>query len=156
MATLTGKTEVFTGDTSVIDTTQKHKFLTRAYDTDGNEYIYLPGCTSGAQYKWVTYDEDGATTLLAADAVGPVAVMMATLDATTDYGWCCIFGETTAYLAANCADNAKLGFETTAGYAGDGCAAGDAITGAVSRGSTTTAAATTVQLCYPSVNDSSA
>lgn len=156
MANLTGRTQIFSGKTGVVDTTAAHKVLTRAFDEDGNEYIYLLGVGSTAVGSWVTYDEDGVTTLLVANAVGPVAVATVANTSTTAYAWYQIFGEASALLAASCADNAKLGYETASGYAGDGCAAGDAITGAVSRGATTGAALTTVQLCYPSVNDASA
>ena len=156
MAILTGRTQIFSGDTDNIDTVLQHKLGTRAFDVNGREYIYLTGVASTIVGSWVTYDEAFLTTLLAANAVGPVAVAMAITDATSEYGWYCIYGECEADIVANCADNAKLGYETSAGKAGDGCAAGDAITGAVSRESTTTAAIATVQLCYPSVNDSSA
>ena len=156
MASLTGRTHIFSGDTTVIDTTAKHKMLTRAFDVDGNEYIYLAGCASTIVGSVVTYDEDGATTLIVANAVGPVAVAMAITDSTSEYGWYCIFGQCEADIVANCADNAKLGRETTNGKVGDGFASGDAITGMVSRDAVTTAAVATVQLCYPSVNDSSA
>jgi hypothetical protein len=156
MPNLTSSLQIFTGDTTIIDTVAQHPLLTRAKDTDGNEYIYLAGCSSTILGSWVTYDEDGATTLLAVNAVGSVAVAMAIINTTAKYGWYCVFGECEADIVANCADNAKLGRETSDGKAGDGFSAGDAITGAVSRDSTTTAAVVTVQLCYPSVNDSSA
>src|SRR3990167_3345419 len=147
MANLTGRTQIFSGDTTVIDTVQKHAFLTRAMDENGNEYIYLTGVGSTILGSNVTYDEAFLTTLLVTNAVGPVAVAMAIIDSTSKYGWYCIYGECEAALAASCADNAKLGFETTSGYAGDGCAAGDAITGAVSRDATSgSAAVATVQL----------
>ena len=156
MAELTSRTHIFSGNTAVIDTVQAHKFLTRAFDTDGNEYIYLKGIASTIVGSWVTYDENGVTTLLAANAVGPVAVAMAITDVATEFGWYCIFGQCEADLVANTADNGLLGRETTDGKAGDGCSAGDAITGAVCRDAVTSAAVATVQLCYPSVNDKSA
>lgn len=156
MAILTGKTQIFSGDTTVIDTVAKHKMLTRAYDVDGNEYIYLTGCTSTILGSVVTYDEDGLTTLIAANAVGPVAVAMAIISTTSKYGWYCIFGSCEADVVASCADNAYLGRETSDGKVGDGFASGDCITGAVSRDSTTAAAIATIQICYPSVNDKSA
>ncbi len=156
MAILTGYTQIFSGDTTRIDTVLAHKLGTRAFDVDGREYIYLTGASSTVLGSWVTYDEAFLTTLLAANAVGPVAVAMAIISSTSYYGWYCIYGECEAKLAANCADNAFLGYETTAGVAGDGQAAGDCITGAVSRDSTTSAAVGTVQVCYPSVNDKSA
>lgn len=156
MANLTGRTQIFSGKTGTIETTAAHKILTRAFDEDGNEYIYLKGVASTAIGSWVTFDEAGATTLLAANAIGPVAVATAANTSTSGYSWYCIYGQCEALLAANCADNAKLGRETTDGYAGDGAASGDVMAGAVSRDSTTGAALGTVQLCYPSVNDASA
>ena len=156
MAELTGRVQIFSGNTANVDTVKAHTLLTRAFDTNDREYIYLTGCSSTIVGSWVTYDEAGLTTLLAANAVGPVAVAMAITDSTAEYGWYCIFGECEADLVASVADNALLGRETTDGKAGDGCSAGDAITGAVSRDSTTAAAVATVQLCYPSVNDKSA
>lgn len=157
MAILTGTTQIFSGDTTNVDTIKQQKLGTRACDVNGREYIYLAGCTSTIVGSWVTYDEDFATTLLVTNAVGPVAVAQAITSTTSKYGWYCIYGETEACVITATADNAFLGFETTSGYAGDGCAAGDCITGAVSRESSgSTTGIYTVQICYPSVNDKSA
>ena len=153
MANLTSAPEVFSGDTAQVDTTKQYTLGTKAFDSSGNEYIYMQGVTSGAAGRWVTYDEDYVTTLLAANAAGPVGVMMAALDATTDYGWVCVRGTVSASIAANTADNAPLGFETTAGYAGDGRAAGDMIYGAWCRTAVTTAGNNDVQILYPFVTD---
>ncbi len=157
MANLTGYTQIFGGKTGTIDTVPVASVMQRAFDPDGNEYIYLKGCASTIVGSWVTYDEDGATTLLAANAVGSVAVATAINTSTSYYSWYQIFGEVEACLITGTADNGLLGFETTAGYAGDGCAAGDAITGAVAReSSSSTTGVYTCQICYPSVNDKSA
>lgn len=140
-------------NTDTIDTTAQVPVGTRMKDTAGNEYIYLKGVASTVAGSWVTYDEAGLTTLLAANAIGPVAVAMAATVANT-WGWYCIFGSVSAQLAANCADNARLGRETTDGFAGDGRATGDQIIGAISRGSTAGATAlTAVQIWYPCVTD---
>lgn len=119
-----------------------------------SEYIYLQGVASTVAGSWVTYDEVYTTALLAANAVGDVAVAMAAIVANK-FGWYCIKGKVSAMLAANCADNSgSIGREGADGEAGDGRAAGDAIIGAVSRGSTAGAAAlTAVQINYPLVND---
>ena len=157
MANLTSSYQIFPGDTTIIDTTATVPVLTRAKDENGNEYIYLAGCTSTIVGSWVTYDEAGATTLLVANAIGPVAVAMAITSTTAKYGWYQVFGKCEACLITGTADNAFLGFETTAGYAGDGQASGDCITGAVSReSSASTTGVYTCQICYPSVNDKSA
>lgn len=140
--------------TGVVDTTAKVPLGTRMRGADGfSEFIYLKGIGSTAIGSWVTFDENGVTALLAANGKGFVAVATAATIANT-YGWYCIYGVTSALLAANCADNASLGRETTDGYAGDGRATGDEIIGAMSRGATSgSAALATVQLSYPFVND---
>ena len=127
------------------------------YDTTGNiaEYIYLKGVASTIVGSVVTYDEAGVTALIVANAVGPVAIATGLTVAST-WGWYGIAGTFLTDVVANCADNAKLGRETTDGKVGDGFAAGDAITGAVSRAATTAAAVILCQYLYPSVNDSSA
>lgn len=156
MAQLTGAPTIFSGDTSIIDTIKQVPFGTRAYDNAGNEYVYLTGVSSTVLGSWVTYDELGITTLLVADTKGPVAVAMAVLDSTSKYGWYCIYGTVEAFLAANCAADVAIGYETTSGYAGDGNAAGDLIAGAVSRDSTSgSAAIATCQINYPYVDDNS-
>lgn len=140
-------------DTTTVDTTAKVPLGTRARDKNGNEYIYMLGVASTVEGSWVTFDEAWTTTLLAANAIGPVAVAMAAIVASS-YGWYCVYGSTSARLAANCADNARIGRETTDGFAGDGRAAGDEIYGAISRGSTSgSAALTAVQIYYPFVDD---
>lgn len=120
----------------------------------GDEYIYLKGVASTVLGSWVTYDEVGATALLAANAVGDVAVAMAAIVADK-YGWYCIKAlSVPASIAANCADNAAgIGREGADGVAGDGRAAGDAIIGAVTRAATTSAAVIACQISYPKVND---
>lgn len=155
MAELTGVIQIVGSDTTQIDTTQKYPFGQRAVDTDGNEYIYLTGVASTVVGSWVTYDELGITTLLVANAIGPVAVAMAILDSTSEYGWYCIRGTVEASLAANCGANASIGYEGASGAAGDGKAAGDTIYGAFSRDATTTAAIATCQILYPFVDDNS-
>jgi len=138
-----------------VDTEKAYALGTRGKDNEGNEYIYLTGVASTVVGSWVTYDELGITTLLVANAIGPVAVAMAITDATTDFGWYQIFGKAEAAIIADTAADVAIGFETTSGYAGDGKAVGDAIYGAVSREATTPTAIATVQLNYPSVDDNS-
>jgi hypothetical protein len=136
-----------------VHASKKHRLGTRKRDVAGNEYIYLKGITSLVAFDAVTYDEAGATALLAANAIGPVAFAQAAVDAATKFGWFMIAGTTSANIVANSADNACIGRETTDGKVGDGRAAGDEILGAVARTATTTAAVGSVQIMYPSVND---
>lgn len=83
MANLTGYSQTFDSDTSVVDTSAKTTVLTRAFDSAGDEYIYLKGVASTVVGSWVNYDETGTTTLLPANAIGPVAIAMAITDSTS-------------------------------------------------------------------------
>ena len=153
MASLSGYPSALGGDTSQIDvTTKQHQLGTRAFDKDGNEYIYVQGVASGAAGSWVSLDEDHVTTLLAANAVGRVAILMAALDATSDYGWAQIYGKNTVAKTDTVAADKALYIDGTAGRADDADAAGDLIMGAISRSSDTSNVAT-VELNYPFVND---
>lgn len=156
MAQLTAPPSLFGADTSAVDETAKHVLGTRAFDTEGREWIYLKGVASTVAGSWVTFDDTGATALLAANAVGPVAVAGAATVANT-YGWYCIHsGATTvtARVAANTADNAQLGREGADGVAGDGRSAGDQIIGAVARAAVGASDDDApVQIWYPQVND---
>lgn len=158
-ALFTGAPLAATGKPGDVDTSARNTLGMRAfgYDTTGNiaEYIYLTGVASTIVGSVVTYDEAGLTTLIAANAVGPVAVATGITVAST-YGWYGIAGTFLTDVVANCADNGKLGRETTDGKVGDGPASGDVITGAVARAATTAAAVVLCQYLYPSVNDSSA
>lgn len=136
-----------------VHSSKKYRLLTTKKDVAGNEYIYLKGVASLVAFDAVTYDEAGATTLLAANAKGPVAFAQAAVDATTEFGWFMIAGVTSANVVANSADNATLGRETTDGKIGDGRAAGDEIANCVARAATTGAATVSVQIRYPYVND---
>lgn len=119
-----------------------------------NEYIFLKGVANTVAGMWVTFDEVGVTTLLAANAEGPVAVAMAAIDATTKFGWYQIFGTASGRVLADAADNAWLYATATAGVADDAVVAGDLIHNAKCRalngGSTGNV---TVQLYYPYVED---
>ena len=132
---------------------QKFRIGTRVKDKSGNEWIYLKGVSSLVAGDAVTYDEAGATALLAANAKGPVAFAGAAVNATTEFGWFGIAGSFTANGVANSADNALIGRETTDGKVGDGRAAGDEILNCIARSATTAAANMTVQCYYPFVND---
>lgn len=154
MAQLTGVASILSGDTTVVDTTQRFPLLTRARDLSGNEYIYLKGVANTALGSWVTYDEVGVTALLAANAKGFVAVAMAAIVANS-YGWYCVFGSVEAKVVNNTAADTSCGRETEDGSVGDGRVAGDEIIGAIVRDANATGAtaAVTCQISYPIVND---
>jgi len=138
---------------SQVDSSAAFTLGTQTMDKSGNIYVYMLGVASTIVGSWVTYDEAYTTTLLVANASGPVAVSMG-INVAGKYGWYQVVGSALACLAITSADNAPLGFETTAGYAGDGRAAGDMIYGAISRASSAAGAGVyAVQIWYPFVTD---
>lgn len=151
MAQLTGPTGAFFEDTGAVHTTAEHPLGTRAWDKDGNEYIYLLGVASTVAGSWVSFDEALATTLLVANAVGRVGVAMAAIVASS-YGWYQIYGKNTIAKADTVAADKGLYIDNNAGQVDDAGVAGDWICGAISR-SATAAGIITVELNYPSVCD---
>lgn len=136
-----------------VHSTKKFRLGTEKKDVAGNVWKYLAGATSLVAYDAVTFDELGVTTLLAANAKGPVAFAGATVDSATKYGWFGVEGKFTCNMVANSSDNTQIGRETTDGKVGDGRAAGDEINNCWARSSTTAAATGTVQCYRPFVND---
>lgn len=127
-----GKASV--GEVTAVDSTQRNPLGMIVPGPNGEEFIYLKGIGSTAEGSWVTYDEEGVTTLLAANAKGPVAVAMAAIVASS-YGWYCILapmGVDAKVVTATSADT-LVGRETTDGCVGDGRATGDQIYGVICR-----------------------
>jgi len=137
---------------SKVDSAAAFTLGTQTMDKSGNIYVYMLGVASTIVGSWVTFDEAYTTTLLVANASGPVAVSMG-INVAAKYGWYQVWGSAEACISANSADNAPLGFETTSGYAGDGRAAGDMIYGAILREAVVAAAVATVQIWNPFVTD---
>lgn len=91
------------------------------------EFIYLKGVASTAVGSWVTYNsDDNSTALLAANAIGPVAVAMAATVAG-EYGWYQIQGKAVGKALASFADNANVYATATAGSVDDAVVAGDRV-----------------------------
>jgi hypothetical protein len=150
MAELTGRTQIFSGDTADVDTVQRFPVGFRAFDTAGNEYIYCLGIGSTAAGSWVTLDEDCVTTLAVADAQGRVAVAMAATVAST-WGWYQIYGKNEIALAlTGFADNGFVYLTGTAGSIDDTPVAADRVVGAFGR-SAVASGIITVELNYPQV-----
>lgn len=141
------------GEPGQVYTTLINPLGTEAVDHRGYHYIFLQGVGSLVAGDAVTYDENGVTTLLAANAIGPVAIATAAVDATTEYGWFGRKGTFTVNGVANSADNVGVGRETTNGKLGDGRAAGDMMANAVARSATTSAGDMTLQINFPFVDD---
>jgi hypothetical protein len=145
------------GQIGDVDTVAKNPVLTRCKGIDATGgaavFVYLKGCTSTIVGTVVTYDDAGATTLLAANAKGPVAVAMAITVGST-WGWYAIQGTHPVDTVASSAANSTCGRETTDGKVGDGRAAGDEI-GNWFQGTVATTGAAIVnhRFSYPFVND---
>lgn len=112
-------------------TTQKHPLGTiiRAYDeTYGSgEFIYLKGVASTAVGSWVLYNsDDGSTSLLAANDIGPVAIAMSA-NVASQYGWYQISGKAVGKVLAGFVDNANVYATATAGSVDDAVVAGDRV-----------------------------
>jgi len=150
MAELTGRTQIFSGDTAIVDSTLKHVLGTRAFDVAGNEYIYLTGVANTVVGDWVTFDEAHLTLLAVADAQGRVGVAMAAITAD-EYGWYQIYGKNTIALAlTGFADNGFVYLTSTAGSVDDAAVTTDKVVGAFGR-SAVGSGMITVELNYPAV-----
>lgn len=143
--------EGYNGPVTVVHTTQKED-LGSMITIGGKVYVYMKGVSSGAAGAWVTYDENYATTLLAANAIGPVGIMMAALDATTKFGWVQRLGFNTIASTDTVAADKQLYIDGTAGRADDAVVTGDMIVGAISQTADTSNVAT-VYLNWPFVTD---
>jgi len=117
------------------ETTQAHPLGTIVSANDptyrAGEFIYLKGVASTAVGSWVTYNlDDGSTTLLAANAIGPVAIAMSA-NVANQYGWYQISGKAVGKVLASFADNGNVYATSTAGSVDDAVVAGDRVKGAV-------------------------
>jgi hypothetical protein len=91
------------------------------------EFIYLKGVASTAIGSWVTYNmDDGSTALLAANAIGPVAVAMSA-NVANQYGWYQIQGKAVGLCLAGFVDDANVYATATAGSVDDAVVAGDRV-----------------------------
>lgn len=91
------------------------------------ELIYLKGVVNCELGSWVTYNQDdGSTDLLAANAIGPVAVALAPVVANK-FGWFQISGKVPAKALAGYLDNALVYATSTAGSVDDAVVAGDRV-----------------------------
>lgn len=151
MSSLHGYPTSFEGDTTSIHTAALNTLGTRAFDKDGNEYIYLLGVASTAAGSVVSFDEAHVTALLAANALGRVAVAMAAIVASS-YGWYQIYGKNTITKCDTVADNKGCYIDGTAGRIDDAGVAGDWVSGMVTRSADSSNVCTT-ELNYPFVCD---
>jgi hypothetical protein len=112
-------------------TVQKHALGTRVKAVDPTygegEFIYLKGLANTAVGSWVTFlQDDNSTVLLAANAIGPVAVSMSA-NVAAQYGWYQIYGKAVGKALAAYADNGLVYATATAGSVDDAVVAGDRV-----------------------------
>lgn len=120
-------------DTSTTDSSPLNNLATTNFaDGLGNIYVYLQGCASTVAGSWVTYTETGSTALLAANAIGRVAIAQVAANSTIKYGYYLVSG---TYVTAACdvvASGASLFIDGTSGRVDDDVVTGDFITNAIS------------------------
>ena len=153
MAALIGHSpSAVVGAPGSIHTALQNTILTRAFDINGNEYIYLKGVASTIAGSWVTFDELGATALMdtdtAASVLGQVAIASGAIVADR-WGWYLIAGSASAG-ALTVVDNTKVFASATAGSCDDTGTAGLQVMNAQWRSADASSLAT-VQIFYPFV-----
>ena len=139
-------------------TTKKHALGRRIKCKDptygSGEFIYLKGVASTAVGSWVTFSaDDMSTTLLAANAIGPVAIAMSA-NVASQYGWYQIYGKAFGLCLANFVDDGHVYATATAGSIDDAVVAGDRVKlarGASDRNTTTGLAE--FEINYPFMDD---
>jgi len=91
------------------------------------EFIFLKGLAATAVGTWVTYNtDDYSTTLLAANAIGPVAVSMSA-NVALQYGWYQISGKAIGLTNGAMVDDSNVYATAAAGTVDDGVVAGDRV-----------------------------
>ena len=120
-------------------TVQQHPFgtIVRCRDVGTStaygegEFIYVKGVANGALNAWAGIRNKAGLTILAVagGAYDLVGTMMATLDATTKFGWCQIKGLAIGKCLTQFADNGVVYLTGTPGSMDDTSVAGDNILG---------------------------
>ncbi len=142
-----------------VSTVRQHPLGTRvkafAENYGEGEFIYLRGVADCAVGSFVTFNaDDGTTALLAANAIGPVAVAPAALVAST-FGWFQIYGKAVGRVASGFLDNANVYATATAGVVDDAIVAGDRVKNCKGASAIGTPAAglAEMEIHYPSMDD---
>lgn len=135
MAFTINSTVIGTQQIDGTSTTQNHALGTIVHGTDGTygggEFIYLKGVGSTVLGSWVTYNmDDGATLLLAANAIGAVGVSMS-INVVGGFGWYQINGKAIGKAAAAYADNGLVFATATGGIVDDAVVIGDRVKNAI-------------------------
>jgi len=103
MAQLVGYPSATVGDTTAVHDSALNRLGTRAFDANGNEYIYLQGIGSTIVGSWVVFPMSTfVSALTTATSRGPVAVAQAAVVANK-FGWYQIYGLATGSVATGAA-----------------------------------------------------
>ena len=152
MPNLTGIPETFPFDTTTRGSADLLTLGTLAFETNGNEWVYLRGTASVVAGQWLVIRDSWTTKTAAADDQGSLAIA-GTAHTVDTYGWFQIKGRNT--IAGNSgavAIDSPLYLTTNAGYVDDVDVAGDAISHAVSMVAST-GSAFTAWIDHPFVHD---
>jgi hypothetical protein len=147
---------------AVTETTAMHPLGTRVQANDpsygAGEFIYLEGLADTAVGSWVTFNQDdNSTALLAANAIGPVAVAMSA-NVANQYGWYQVYGKAVGKALASYADNGLVYATATAGSIDDAVVAGDRVKLALGASAvgTPSAGLAEFEIQYPFMDDATA
>jgi len=130
MAYVIENTRIGVQPIGVTSTVKNHPLgdIVTAYDPvyGAGEFIYLPGAANTVVGSVVLYGpDDFATTLLAANDIGSVAVAMS-INVASSYGWYQIQGKAVV-KAGTVADNGNVYSTASAGTVDDAVVAGDRV-----------------------------
>ena len=136
-----------------VDSSAAFTVGTRTIDKSGNEYIYLPGTTSVAQYDWVTFTSaSGSVVRLVANAKGQVGIAQGAI-ISNKFGWFGIAG----ILTGNCGTTTAAGGTVyscgTTATVSNALTSGDLIAGAFSSAIGTGGSTGAFSLNYPFCTD---
>lgn len=118
--------------TDQLHTSKRFRLGTEKKDIAGNIFRYMKGGTSVAAGSWVTFAADtNVPTLLAGDAVGPVAISMVANTSATNYSWYQVYGNN-AIAKSDTVAGAAVGLyiDGTAGRVDDAVVTGDLVVNA--------------------------
>lgn len=159
MAYVPSDTRIGVSQITAVDSTARLPLGTRlkAYDPSygEGEFIYLKGLDTTGAGTWVTFNQDdNSTALLAANAIGPVAVAMAAT-VTGTFGWYQIYGKAVGKVLTGYADNGLVYATATAGSVDDTAVAGDRVKNALGASAIGTPAAglAEFEIQYPYMDD---
>lgn len=112
-------------------TTQQHPLGMEVQAVDPvygeGTFVYAKGVASTAVGSWALMaSDDGSTSLLAANDIGPVGIAMSA-NVANQYGWYQRTGKAVGKVLASYADNALVFATATAGSVDDAVVAGDRV-----------------------------